>query len=648
MRRSGDGAAGHREWLAMLALWALAVFACILGLARPTEAQEALGQQALDLVRVLSTSALAIVLILGPGIVLRDLLGRRDVSLGFLPLPGVALLIAIGALAWLLASSIGSATTCFIVTMPILAALLAGLLRAGPEGLLEPEERVALLIASGLLGLAVARALWFFGPEGELFSGGITRTLEVGSRPDSRIPFHVTQLVTHGTHPYSELGESYFSPYNFSSRGPLAGIATAPVVLLAGGRPPAGIPELGWKPFDPSGFMAFRLAMMTLSCTALLSLWSLTDRIAGHRAARLAILLAATTPFLLHEAWFTWPKLLAASFALLAAVSLLEKRPLQAGILVGVGYLMHPVALLSLPALALLAAWPLVGADWRRPRLDYLAKLLLGTGAFFLAWRLANGSNYIQDSFLNYLTEAGPGIEAAPWSDPGAWLSHRLESLGNTVVPMMLALAHGDDPAINFFGGSSPPLIHIFFQTWNTLPFGVGIIFFPLLLVSLWRAWRRWRWGVTIAVVVPFLTFLVYWGSYTTGMLPEGLQTWVLTLLAVAAIQQGATGFGWLRSPIARGILSLRAVGLLAVALVPTLATRSEVISAQYPLTDTVALLGVIACSAGLAVTVWSTKADGEEGRQRSGGEDRVEDREKGSFGRLEEGRKDRQVEQSG
>lgn len=564
-----DGAA-RREWNAMLALWTLAALAVALGLVRPTEAQESLGAELVALLRVVSTTALALVLVLGPGIALRDLTGRRNVGLGFLPLPGIALLIAVGACAWLLSGSVGSVKVSFACLVPVLVLLLVALLRAGPGGMLEPGERSALLVVGCLLGLAVARSLWFLGPEGELLAGGVSRTLEVGSRPDSRIPFHIVQMVAHGTHPYGELGASYFTPYNFSSRGPLAGIADAPIVLLAGGRPPTGVPELAWKPFDPSGFMAFRLAMMTLSCTALLSLWTLVKRLAGERGAHFAVLLAATTPFLLHETWFTWPKLLAASFVLLATVSLIDGRALRAGILVGIGYLVHPVALLAIPALSLLALWPLVDRTWRRPRVRQLLELLGGAAVFVLFWRVVNGSHYSQDSFFDYLTEAGPGVHATPWGDTGVWLSERLESLGNTVVPMMLSLAHGDDPAINVFGGSSPPLVHVFFQYWNTLPFGVGIVFFPLLLVSLWKAWRRWPWPVALAVAVPFLTFLVYWGSYATGLLPEGLQAWVLMLLAVVAVQQAQAGFPWLRSRPLRAVLTIRVAELLAVAVVPT------------------------------------------------------------------------------
>ena len=66
--------------------------------------------------------------------------------------------------------------------------------------------------------------------------------------------------------------------------------------------------------------------MMAFACTAFLSTWTLTLRLAGRGAARFAVLLAATTLFLVHEVWFTWPKMLAASFVVLAAVAVLGRR----------------------------------------------------------------------------------------------------------------------------------------------------------------------------------------------------------------------------------------------------------------------------------------------------------------------------------
>jgi hypothetical protein len=93
----------------------------------------------------------------------------------------------------------------------------------------------ALLVVGCVLGLAIDRSLWALGPIGELYGESISRTLEVGGRSDSRIPFVIVQLVAHGTAPFSDLANSYFSPFDFSSRGPLAGLASAQVVLAAAG-----------------------------------------------------------------------------------------------------------------------------------------------------------------------------------------------------------------------------------------------------------------------------------------------------------------------------------------------------------------------------------------------------------------------------
>jgi hypothetical protein len=46
--------------------------------------------------------------------------------------------------------------------------------------------------------------------------------------------------------------------------------------------------------------MSYRLAMMTFASTAFLGVWGLARRVAGAAAARLALILAVTTPFLVH------------------------------------------------------------------------------------------------------------------------------------------------------------------------------------------------------------------------------------------------------------------------------------------------------------------------------------------------------------
>jgi hypothetical protein len=623
---SGPG----RERTGLLSLWGLAALGCLLGLAVQLPATGATGtrQQGLDLIRVLTAAALGVVLVLGPGLALRTAPARRRLDLGFVPLPGLALLALTGCLAWALAPQVSPRAICILVVIPVLAWLLVSILRAPPGSILDDEERHALLIVFGALGIAMARALWSLGPVGELSGGTSYRTMEVGDRSDSRLAFGVVQLVAHGTSPFGALARSYFQGYTFSDRGPLSGLASAPIVLLTGGHPPAGGGPSAWSPFDAQGFMSYRLAMMTFASTSFLALWTLTRHLAGARAARLALLLAATTPFLVHEIWFTWPKLLAASMVLLAALSLIDGHPLRAGLLVGIGYLVHPLALLSLPALGLVALWPLTGARWDRPQLRGAVLLLGGVAVALVGWRLVNGSHYTQSNFFSYLTEAGRtdalhrgllrGLGAhPPPATLGAWLSDRAVSVANTLVPLRLFLLSANDQSINtaaqacfpFCTGGSPPVVHFFFQYWTTVPFGFGILFLPLLLQSLWRATRRWLWPVVVAVVVPFVVFALYWGDASTGLLREGLHTWVLTILVVVAAEQQRERFVWLRKAPIRMLLTLRSVEVLLVATLPTILTRHRLYAGQFQLTDIVAVLAMITLCGVLARAIWRERA---------------------------------------
>jgi hypothetical protein len=597
-------------------------------------------QQALGLVRVLATAALTVVLVLGPGLALRAGHCRRCMGLGFVPLPGLAVLIVTGCVAWALAGRIDPRVVCVLMLAPVLGWLLVGVVRAGREEILSSDERRALLIVAAALGVAIARTLWSLAPPGELYAGTSFRTLEVGDRSDSTISFHVVQLVAHGTSPFGSLARGYFVPYTFSDRGPLAGVASAPVVLLSGGRPPVAVGSTTWSPFDAQGFMSYRLAMMIFASTAFLSLWTLTRRLAGERAARLALLLAVTTPFLVHEVWFTWPKLLAASLVILSAASVIAGRPLVAGLLVGAGYLVHPIALLSVPVLCLLALWPLgearashppgtrvprlFGVRVPRPRVRPALLLLAGVAANLLAWRIVNWSHYTQSNFLESVSQAGRtkflndqlvkalGGHPAPVA-LSAWLSDRLVSVGNTLVPLRLVFFSAHDRAINainpacspFCSGSSPAVVHFFFQYWTTVPFGFAIAFLPLLLQSMWRATRRWPWPVTAAVIVPFLMFAVYWGGDSTGLLREGLQTWVLTVLVVVALEQQREHFGWLRHAPVRALLALRSVEVLLVAMLPAIVTRHRVYGTQFWLTDIVAAAALIIFSGCLGMLIW-------------------------------------------
>lgn len=595
----------------MLAIWALAAIGCLLGVADPPSlgSHASKAQEVMDLCRVATTTALAIALLLGPGTAWRAL-GTRRISLLVVPLPGLALLALTGLAAWLLAGSVDVKTTCFAILAPVLGLMLGVLMGCG-EDVFDPDEQRALVLTAIPLAIGIARSLWSLGPDAELYAGGISRTLVPEGRPDSRTSYLVTGLLANGAGPYAKGGgELLFIPYNFSSRGPVPGIASAPIVLMSGARPQLGPPEYPWQPFDGQGFMAFRIAMMTFSCTAFIAVWQLVRKLGGAKAARFALLLAISTPFLIDDLLFTWPKLIAAAFILLAGLWVIDRHPFRAGLSISAGYLIHPGALIGLFSLVPITVWPIKRPNWRRPRV--LALVLLGVGAMIgvEAWRLYNGPHFMQNGFLEYVSWASvynlhPTILQ--------WLEFRFASLAGTVVPLFTPIFHAGSPwNNNKLAGDSPFVVHFFDQYWTSLAFGLGLLFYPLLLLSIWRAIKRWTWPMLATVILPFCAFTIYWGASLTGMLREGLQYWVLILIAVVALQQAATGFPWLRSVPVRLILCVRAVEVFAVLVGMTWGTRGlDLVSGPFGITDAVALLAMVALSALLVGVIWRETGSG-------------------------------------
>jgi hypothetical protein len=611
------------------AVWSLGVVGAGLGLLVHPHAPGAVGpsEQALDLIRLLGTAALTVTLLLGPGIALRALWPNRALRLGFLALPGFALFALTGVVTWELSLHgwVHPMRVSAVVYLPALAALPLIVRRSSRESLLSADEWRVLLIVGAALAIAVAKAVWSLGPSGELWGDTVFRTLEVGDRSDSRISFYVIELVANGLHPFGTAAHNLFIPYNFSARGPFTGLAAAPIVELTGGRPPVSLRDQAFTPFDPEGWASYRIAMMAFASTALLSVWTVARQLAGSRAARLAVILAATAPFLIHEIWFTWPKLLTGSFALLAGLYVIERRFWRAGLLVGLAYLTHPMGLLSVPSLLLLASWPVVAPRLRRPRIGAAIMVSAGVLAAYLGWRaLIPRYDYLQTGFLDYVKHAGMTreLKAAlaaihgqhyPPVTVSDWIGFRLRSLANTLIPLRMFFASGSvqtlnsayQPCFPFCSGGSPGIVHFSFQWVNTLPFGIGIIFYPFALHSLWRALRRWPWAVTVTVLVPFAVFAVYWGETLTGMLREGLHAWVLTVIIVIAAQQRADGFPWRRWRVMRWVLASRALEVALAAMLSTIVTRHRFITSQFWLSDLAAVLTMIGATVLLGVLAW-------------------------------------------
>jgi hypothetical protein len=539
------------------------------------------------------TMVSGVTLLLGPGLAFRVLRPSWRIPLGYVFLPGFALLVATGLICWLSAKTVTPEVTSAVILGSVSACLLIVSVTGDLSKLVAHDEVLALGLVALVLLICVAKGMWSVGPTGELYGGTVSRTLEVGNRSDSRISFAVVQLIDQGLAPYSQTAKRFFSPYTFGSRGPLAGMASAPIVFLAGGHPPVDFPDQPWVPFDPQGFAAYRVMMEILALTSLLAAYTLARRFAKPPVAFFLLILLASTPFIVHDVYFTWPKLLSATLVLLAADLILHRHTLLAGLSVGIGYLCHPEALFALPALLLLWAWLCsrrqAGTIRRSEAWRGGLWIVAGLAAFVALWTLVNLGHRSQlATFFFYLVDAGGAGTA---HSVLAWLQDRGLSVASTLIPGFVVVTQARNPFMNVVGGYSPTVVVFYMQYWATLPFGAGLFFYPLLIAGIVRAARRDLRLVMSIVLLPFLIFALYWGSAATGLLREGLHAWLIGVLLVAVwAWSRPPSPSWLRAWWARAVFASRGIETFLMLVLPTVLTRPVLTTPGFVHTDDAAL----------------------------------------------------------
>src|SRR5205807_7877266 len=89
--------------------------------------------------------------------------------------------------------------------------------------------------------------------------------------------------------------------------------------------------------------------------------------------------------------------------------------------------------------------------------------------------------------------------------------------------------------------------------------------------------------------------FVVYWGSFNSGLLREGLHVWVVTLLIVVAWQMTSSpARSWLRGGMVRVALLSRIPETLLVLMLPAVWTRPEIAQSPFAVTDITAVIVVV------------------------------------------------------
>lgn len=561
-----------------------------------------------QLALLLCASAAAIIFFLSPGLLLRHFIlttRARLIAFIWLPIPGLFALIFLGLFAWVAPHRFTPGAISRVGLLVLFFFVIYRLGRVPLASYTSLLERKALLVLLVLVTIAVSKATYSLGPAGELYRGSISRTFEVGDRSDSRISYVTAEIIALRQRPYSAFATSMLGPWNFSDRGPLAALALTPLILVGPTKTPGTAPDQSWLIFDPEGFAAYRVGMITIACCGLLIVFGFSKCILPETWAFFAYLITVTAPFTIHEIYFTWPKLIAASFVFFAAYLVIRSRYFLAGFFLGIGYLFHPSALLSTPTLLGLillqgSSRNFVAAIMSRKIFTWIrrfAVIFCGLAFWISIWRLINRKHFHQAGFILFYRQADRQIPTL-----GNWLLDRLNSLLNTTVPLNLFLFHRNEYFVNAVEGASAPVVEFFFQPWTGVPFGAGILFFFCLLRIGFVAFAKARSWLILLIIVPFLFFIIYWGGPSSGVLREGMHAWFLSLMVGAVIVL-------YRFPAAvPGIFKLlnlavicRGLEILLMLLLPTMWTQQKIVQQQFVTSDTFSLVAMI------AGTVWLT-----------------------------------------
>jgi hypothetical protein len=507
---------------------------------------------AYECLQVCATFALVFMLVWAPGLLWFQRGLPPELSGLVLLATGPLLLSAGGVLIWCLSGAIDARVLGVAVASGLWLAIGVAAERRGFTFAPIPGLPRVLVLLALVAAAVVAKSTCSGGPEGETFRGTISRNLAAGDRLDSRFAYYTVQAAAHHLPPTAPAVEALFHPWNFFSRGPLAGLAATPIVLATGGRPASSYPEQRWSPFDREGFSAYRITMIVLAAGILPACFLSLTPLLGEAWALAACGFVALAPFGVHEIMFTWPKWAATAWLVVGFSLIHARRAALAGLAVGLGFLYHPLALLWAPWLAL---W-LAGRTPRelRPTGAALARFAAGAAVLVVPWFLlgrfaphAPGTPFAgQGGFLTYWLLADSHL--ATWTQ---WCHARWLNFANTFLPLHLVLS---DFSFHHFRLNSTyepsgALVKFAFVWWNTLPFGLGLGLWLLSLTALARAWRLLRTATVLFVVGPAALTVFYWGMDPLGLMREcghPLFVAIVALTCAAARTSGALWARWL------------------------------------------------------------------------------------------------------
>jgi hypothetical protein len=276
---------------------------------------------------------------------------------------------------------------------------------------------------------------------------------------------------------------AFMDQYTVASRTPLFNLVAAFGLSLSGDH-----------------FWLFQVFASWMNWCFALGLYLVLRDIGGARVGRFALLFAPLNLWMLHMAWFTWPKLLAAYFLLLGLhfylVSLrmrrtnpsaARKRFLLFGVSSLLGIMSHSVGIVYLAPLALHAAV----TAWRERgswlRLQDFATLALATAVLLGPWHAWLVSRF----GLEEISKSSPVTILKTQLTQGssnvrlAWLGAFAQNLATSVLPSALDTIKQ--------ASSVPDFLYLYATDsyFNALLGAMTMALTAFLAVRMWGHWRR-------------------------------------------------------------------------------------------------------------------------------------------------------------
>ena len=272
-----------------------------------------------------------------------------------------------------------------------------------------------------------------------------------------------------------------------------------------------------------------------LNSLVILGAYALLSALGASRFALVtALVWLALSPVVVINTVFTWPKLLATYFVLLAIAAIVRRRTGLAGGLMALAWLSHPVGALLIPSVGLFA---LLVAPIRKPGTRLLERMrfvapaaILGTLAMspWLAFKLYLGQ---PDPFATYITGGGRGFE--PASSFEEWLQVRWNNVWYTLVPFVF---YFDGYMKSWIYGPLNDALRWFIQYAKSLPGHLGFsCFVPAYASVIHPSEDKICSAYRLALLVSsFAVTVIFWGYSADGLGRNALEPLSVLLIIFA------------------------------------------------------------------------------------------------------------------